>query len=77
MVCADLLRRVLRIVAQLMGRDHDQADALRDGDFGHGQRFLHPGRTVVQVGKQMAMDIDQWRKVVHVIKVKSGGNAAI
>ena len=41
-------RGVLGKIAQLMGGGDDRANAVGDGHFGHGQRFLGDGRAIVQ-----------------------------
>ncbi len=53
------------MVAQLMGGYHDGTDPIGRRHFGHRQRLVPTGRTVVQTGEQMAMDIDERFQVVH------------
>ena len=55
---ADGVARVPRVVAQLVRRGDDRANAVGQGHFGHRQRLVHRGRAVIEPRQQVAMDID-------------------
>jgi len=57
--------RVLGVAAQLVGRRNDRFDPVGHRHLGHGECLVPTGRTVVETGQEMAMDVDKWFGTVH------------
>jgi hypothetical protein len=61
----DRLSRGLQVTPQLVRSGDDGSDSIVHGHLGHRQRLLQCGRSVVQTGQQVAMDINEWFGFFH------------
>ena len=66
------------MVPRLVWRGDDRCDPIGDGRLGHRQRIGERGRSVVQTGQHVAVDIDEGFGLVHSVSHSlSTGNAVL